>query len=180
VSAPAYGLLAEFATARALRDAVRAARGAGYRDLEAYTPFHVEGLAGELGPAHNRIAAYTLAGGAAGGVAVYLLEWYSAVIDYPLNVGGRPYHSWPAFFIVALEAAILCAALTAFLAMLALNGLPRLRHPVFGAANFSLADGDRFYLCVRASDPAYDAGAVGALLSALHPLTVTEVPADGD
>lgn len=172
-----YGMLAEFASADELLDAARHTRAAGYRQIEAYTPFPVEGLVEALGPHRDRIPLLTLLGGVLGGVGGYFMQWYSAVISLPINVGGRPLHSWPSFIPVTFELAVLGAALFAVFGMLALNGLPQLYHPLFNVQAFELASRNRFYLCVRCSDRKYDAPTVQQHLEALDPLLVQEVPA---
>lgn len=172
-----YGMLAEFASAEQLVDAARHTRDAGYRQVEAYAPFPVEGLVEALGPHRDRIPLLTLIGGVLGGAGGYLMQWYSAVVSYPLNVGGRPEHSWPSFIPVTFELAVLGAALFAVFGMLVLNGLPQLYHPLFNSDAFELASRNRFYLCVRCSDRKYDAKAVERHLAALDPILVEEVPA---
>ena len=137
---------------RAASTRPRARARGGYRNVEAYAPFSVEGLAEALGFARNRVALITLLGGILGGAGIYFLQWYSAVIDYPINIGGRPLHSWPAFIPATFECTVLGAALAAFFGMLILNGLPRLHHPVFNAPDFDLATRNRFFLCIEAAD----------------------------
>jgi hypothetical protein len=149
-----YGVMGEFAETEQLLQAARRLRGAGFR-LEAYTPFSVDGLVEALALPNDRVPRVAFAGGAVGAAGAYLLQWYTAVIDYPIDAGGRPLHSWPAFIPMTFELAVLGAALAAFFGFLALNGLPRLRHPVFDAPDFDLASRDRFFLCIReADDPA--------------------------
>jgi hypothetical protein len=172
-----YGMLAEFGSADQLLDAVQRTRAAGYRQIEAYAPFPVEGLVEALGPHRDRIPLLTLIGGLLGGVGGYFMQWYSAVISLPINVGGRPLHSWPSFIPVTFELAVLGAALFAVFGMLALNGLPQLYHPLFNVQAFELASRNRFYLCVRCSDKKYDAAKVQQHLESLDPLLVQEVPA---
>ncbi|HSV21238.1 MAG TPA: DUF3341 domain-containing protein [Casimicrobiaceae bacterium] len=173
--APTYALMAEFADPAALVEAARASR-ARYRDVDAYAPYSVEGLPEALGFVHDRVALIALLGGIAGGVATYFLQWYTAVFDYPINSGGRPLHSWPAFIPATFEVTVLAAALALFVGMWALNGLPRLRHPVFNAAEFDLASRNRFFLAIRASDPQFDAARTREFLTQLQPLRVIEVP----
>jgi hypothetical protein len=172
-----YGLLAEFATADALLAAANRMREAGYRQLEAYAPFAVDGLAEAVGFRRNRVPMITLLGGIAGGAGTYFLQWYAAVVDYPINVGGRPLHSWPSFLPPTFEITILGAALAAVFGMLIANGLPRLRHPLFEVPEFDLATRNRFFLLLPASDPAFDDAADRRLLQDLQPLLVREVPA---
>jgi hypothetical protein len=166
-----YGVMAEFATPDALVAAATRAKSR-YRDVDAHTPFAVDGLAEALGFTRNSVAAVTLAGGIIGGVGAYLLQWYSAVIDYPLNAGGRPLHSWPSFIPATFELTVLGAALAAFFGFILLNGLPRLNHPVFDVPDFDLASRSRFFLCVRATDPAFDAVAVERFLATLDPVRI--------
>jgi hypothetical protein len=173
----AYGLLAEFATADRLLAAAQHARHAGFSLAEAYSPFPVEGLAEAVGLRRNRVPLVTLLGGIAGGAATYFLLWYSAVVDYPINVGGRPLHSWPSFIPPTFEITILGAAFAAVIGMLMMNGLPRLRHPLFDVPEFDLATRNRFFLFLPAADPAYDAAHCRAWLDRLSPLLVLEVPA---
>lgn len=170
-----WGLLAEFATADALLAAAEAARKAGYTRIEAYAPFHVDGLAEAVGFPRNRVALVTLLGALLGGLLGYGMQWYSAVVDYPLNVGGRPLHSWPMFVPVTFETTILGGALAAFAAVIVGNRLPDLAHPVFEAPDFDLAMRNRFFLCLRADDPRFDAGEAAAWLDGLHPLKRSEV-----
>jgi len=170
-----YGMLAEFATADALLAAARRARENGCRQVEAYSPFAVEGLAEALGFRSRAVQAWTFAGGVAGGLGTFLLQWYSAVVDYPLNIGGRPLNSWPSFIPATFELAVLGAAIAAVISMLVANGLPRLVHPLFSVPEFDLAMRNRFFLCLRASDPTYDAGRIRQMLEDLHPLLMREV-----
>ena len=173
-----YGLLAEFKDAEALVDATARVTAAGYRKVDAYAPFSVPGLADALGFRRDRVALITLLGGIAGGAGSYFLQWYSAVIDYPINAGGRPLHSWPAFIPATFECTVLGAALAAFFGFLILNGLPKLHHPIFNAADFELASRNRFFLCVEATDPHFDRAATPRFLESLAPLRITEVGSD--
>jgi hypothetical protein len=174
---PRHGCMAEFASGEALLAAATQLRLEGYMKLEAYSPFAVEGLAAALGPVRDRIPLLMLLGGLFGGVGTLALEYYSAVIDYPINVGGRPNASWPAFIPAALEMTILFATLFGVIGMLVSNRLPRLYHPVFNVARFADASRDGFFLVVRADDPRYDAQRVRRDLKALDALSVDEVPA---
>jgi len=174
-----YALLAEFAEPEPLVDAVRQCRGT-YREVEAYTPYSVDGLAEALGLTHNRVPLIGLIGGLAGGLGVYFLQWYTAVIDYPINAGGRPLHSWPAFIPATFELTVLGAALAIFFGLWALNGLPRLNHPMFNAPDFDLASRNRFFVAVRATDPRFDVQATRDFLQGLRPLRVIDVPEDDE
>jgi len=173
-----YGLLAEFKDAEALVDATARVTAAGYRKVDAYAPFSVPGLADALGFRRDRVALIALLGGIAGGAGIYFLQWYSAVIDYPINAGGRPLHSWPAFIPATFECTVLGAALAAFFGFLILNGLPKLHHQIFNAADFDLASRNRFFLCVEATDPHFDRAATQRFLESLAPLRITEVGSD--
>jgi hypothetical protein len=168
--------MAEFHEPAALVAAARRAREAGYRRLDGYSPFPIEELAEALGFHHSRLPLLVLAGAIAGAVGGYGLQYWASVIEYPLNVGGRPYHSWPAFIPPTFETTILFAALTAVLGMLALNGLPEPYHPVFNVPSFALASKDRFFLCVEAGDPRFDTDETRRFLEGLEGVTaVSEV-----
>src|SRR5437868_6628290 len=147
-----YGVMAEFARPDQLLAATRAAYEAGYRKMDAYTPYAVEGLADALGFTRTRVPLIVLIGGIVGGLTAYGMQWYSAVIDYPLNVGGRPLHSWPAFIPITFELTVLCAAIAGLIGMFWLNGLPSPYHPVFNVPGFKLATQTRFFLCIEARD----------------------------
>ncbi len=177
MSGKIYGLIAEFRTGDALLEAARRARAEGYRQVEAYAPYPVEGIAEAVGFTRNRVPLLALLGGIAGGAGGYFLQWYSAVIDYPINVGGRPLHSWPSFIPATFELTILGAALAAVFGMLLANGLPRLRHPVFDTPHFEQATRNRFFLCLPARDSHFDLQRARTFLDGLQPLSVSEVPA---
>ena len=173
---PIYGVMAEFASAQDLVHAARRTHEAGYRKIDAYSPFPVEELAESIGFHKNGVALVTLIGAVIGGLSGYLLQYWVAVITYPVNVGGRPYHSWPSFIIVTFEMTILFGALSAVFGMLALNGLPMPYHPVFHVPRFAMASKDRFFLIVFASDPKYDQKGTHLFLEGLQPRSISEVP----
>jgi hypothetical protein len=172
-----YGLLAEFDSSERLIEAARRAHQAGYRRMDAYTPLPVEGLAEALGFQHNRLPWIVLLGGIAGAVAGYLMQYAMNVVDYPVNVGGRPMHSWPSFIVITFEMAILGAAVSAVLGMLALNGLPTPYHPVFNVERFALASRDRFFLCIEAADARFDRDRTREFLASLQAREVSDVEA---
>ena len=172
---PIYGLLAEFETPQALVNAANRVRTAGYRRIDAFTPFPIEELSDAIGFRDRRLPLLVLLGGMAGTLAGLALEYWVSAMAYPLNIGGRPYASWPSFIPVAFETTILFAALTAVFGMLILNGLPMPYHPVFNAPRFSAASRDRFFLLVEATDPKFDRMQTAMLLSELHPREVTEL-----
>jgi hypothetical protein len=169
-------MLAEFAGAERLIDAAKRTRIAGYSRIEAYSPMPVEGLVEAVGQFRDRLPLLTLVGGIIGGVGGYFMQWYAATISLPINVGGRPLHSWPAFIPVTFELAVLGAALFAVFGMLALNRLPKLYHPLFNLPAFELASRNRFFLCIRCDDPRYEQREVQRFLETLQPLLVQEVP----
>jgi hypothetical protein len=171
-----YGLLAEFAAPAEVLEATRRAYDHGYRMMEAYTPFPVEGLAEALGFHRNRIPAVVFIGGLLGGLGGFFMQWFSAVIHFPLNIGGRPLNSWPAFIPITFETTVLMASLAAVLGMLGLNGLPRPHHPVFNVPSFALASRNRFFLCLQARDPLFDVDATRRFLEELNPQEISVVP----
>jgi hypothetical protein len=174
-SAAIYGVMAEFDDPVSLVTAATRAREAGYVSMDAYSPFPIEELHEAMGSHHTRLPLIVLIGGIAGCVGGYALEYWSSVIAYPLNIGGKPLHSWPAFIPVTFECTILVAALSAVLGMLALNGLPQPYHPVFNVPRFALASRNRFFLCIEAKDPKFDVERTRQFLETLEPREVTTV-----
>ncbi len=170
-----YGLIAEFDNPTALVKAARAAREKGYRKLDAFSPFPIEGLNDALHLHKNKLPLIVLVGGIVGGLTGYLLQYYITVISFPINIGGRPLHSWPSYIIITFELTILFGALSAVLGMLGLCGLPMPYHPVFNAPRFALASRNRFFLCIESADPLFDLAATGDFLRALEPHEVSEV-----
>ena len=170
-----YGLIAEFHDADQLVSAAKRTVDAGYRKIDAFTPFPVHGLAEAIRFKDNRVQLLVLAGGIMGAIAGFGLQYWVNVIAYPLNAGGKPYLSWPAFIPVTFEMTILFAALAAVVGSFALNGLPEPHHPVFNAPRFALASRDRFFLLVEAADPQFDPHATRAFLEGLHAHEVTDV-----
>ncbi len=175
-----HGLLAEFTDDRQLLEAVRRTRDAGYfaSCVEAYSPYPVEGLDQALGARHHWVPFWMLIGAIGGGTFTYWLEWYSAAVNYPINVGGRPTFSWPAFIPPAVEMTILCAVLLGVGAVLFGARLPRVRHSLFESHEFERATSDRFFVLVRGDDPHFDPLATQRFLETLSPLSVVEVAAE--
>lgn len=175
VEAPLYGLMAEFDQPEELLDRARRVYEAGYRQISAYSPFPIEGLSQAIGFRRTNLPLLVFLGGIAGAAGGFYLQYYASVIDYPWNVGGRPLNSWPAFIIVTFELTILAAAIVAVVGLLLANKLPMLYHPVFNASRFKLASQDRFFLCVKASDPKFDLAGTRQFLASLEPEEVVEV-----
>jgi hypothetical protein len=171
-----YGMMAEFDSATSLVEAAHRTHAAGYKKIDAYSPFPVEGLAEAIGFHSNAVPLVVLIGGLVGGLTGYLMQYWISAVSYPVNVGGKPYHSWPAFIIVTFEMTILFAGISAVLGMLALNGLPMPYHPVFHVPRFAFATKDRFFLIVFSSDPKYNSLEVRRFLESLGPRSISEVP----
>lgn len=170
-----YGLVAEFDDPDAVVSAASAAFDAGYRRMDAYSPFPVHGLADAIGFRDNRVPWMIFFCGLAGASGGLLLQWFTSAVDYPWNVGGKPFFSWPAFIPVTFECTILLAAFGAVFGMLAMNGLPRPYHSIFNAPRFERASQDRFFLCIEADDPRFDVTETARFLRGLAPLNVAEV-----
>jgi len=173
---PIYGMMAEFDTPAALVEAAKRTYQAGYKKIDTYTPFPIEGLAEEIGFHRDEVPLVVLIGGIVGGLTGYLMQYWMSAVAYPLNIGGKPYHSWPAFIVITFEMTILFAGISAVFGMLALNGLPMPYHPVFNVPRFARASRDRFFLVVFSSDVKYDPAATRQFLESLDPRSVSEVP----
>jgi hypothetical protein len=170
-----YGLLAEFERPEELVAAARGAREAGYRKMDAYTPFPIHGLSDALGFRGTKLPLVVLVGGLLGCATALGMQWFSATIHYPLNVGGRPLASWPSFIPITFELTVLFASVFAVLGMLGMNGLPMPYHPVFNAPRFAFASRDRFFLCIEARDPLFDAANTRDFLATLGAREIVEV-----
>ena len=171
-----YGLMAEFDTPTDLVEAARKTHQAGYQKIDAYSPFPVEELAEAIGFHKNSVPLIVLVGGLLGGLSGYLMQYWISAVNYPINVGGKPFNSWPAFIVVTFEMTILFAGIAAVFGMLALNGLPMPYHPVFNVPRFAFATKDRFFLIIFSSDEKYDPVTTRTFLESLHPRSLSEVP----
>jgi hypothetical protein len=172
---PIYGMMAEFDSPTALVSAAKEARAKGYRKLDAYSPFPIEELSEALHLPKSRLPLLVLIGGVTGGVLGYLLQYYVTVLYYPINIAGRPLHSWPAYIIITFEMTILFAALAAVFGLLGICGLPMPYHPIFNVQRFAQASRNRFFLCIEATDPLFDRKATSDFLETLQPREVSEV-----
>ena len=170
-----YGLMAEFDGPEALLEAARCSFAEGYRRMDAYSPFPVDGLAEAIGFHKTRLPLLVLIGGIVGCIGGFYLQYWVSVIDYPLNIGGRPLNSWPMFIPVTFELTILVAGLSAVLGLLALNGLPMPYHPVFNVERFQLATRNRFFLCIESVDARFDQAGTRRFLESCGPQGVYEV-----
>jgi hypothetical protein len=170
-----YGVMGEFETAKQLIRAAEKTREAGYRKMDAYAPFPVEGLSEALGLRRSWVPLLTLLGGLAGGLTGFGFQYWCNVIAYPLNIGGRPLNSWPAFIPVTFELTILGASSFAVFGMLALNKLPHPYHPVFNVERFARASTDRFFICIEATDPKFNVTDSTRFLQSIDAQYITEV-----
>ena len=170
-----HGVIAEFVTPDGLVDACKKARAAGYRRMDAYTPYPLEEAADAIGFEKTQVPLLTLCGGILGGLSGFGLQYWTNMSAYPMNIGGRPLNSWPSFIIITFELTILFASLSAVLGMMALCGLPMPYHPVFNVPRFSAASRNRFFLCIEAADPLFDPAQTSQFLGTLEPTEVSEV-----
>jgi hypothetical protein len=170
-----YGYVADFESGEALLEAARHAQEEGYRRVQAYAPFYIEGLAEATGMRRNWVPWLVLAGAIVGGTGGYFMLWYGSAVSYRLNVGGRPLNSWPAFIPITFELTVLAASLTGFFAVLLLSGLPRPYHPIFNARQFDELSRGRFFLCIEAADPQFEVRETWQFLTRLRPIEVSEV-----
>lgn len=170
-----YGLMAEFDEPEELLAAAERAHDEGYRDMDAYTPVPIEGLAEAIGFRRTVVQKIVFVAGCLGATGGFMLCWWMTVVAYPHNVAGRPLNSWPAYVPITFESMVLIACLTAVIGMLALNGLPQPYHPLFNVKEFDRASRDRFFLCIEATDPKFDIEDTRGFLQSLEPLGVLEV-----
>jgi hypothetical protein len=174
---PLYGLMAQFDNPEDLLEACEQVRDAGFTRTDAYAPFPVHGLSMALGQKRTKVPLMILIAGIIGAIIGYGMPWYANVIQYPMNIGGRPYNSWPYWIPLMFECTVLVAVQVAVWGMLGLNGLPRLHHPVFNVPSFSMASQDRFFLAIESTDPQFDVVKTTQFLESLHPIEVAQVPA---
>ncbi len=170
-----YGLMAEFETPEALLAAAQRTYSEGYRQVDAFSPIPVEGLAAAIGMRRTWVSQIVFIFGMLGALGGFALCYWMSVIAYPINVGGRPMNSWPAYIPITFECAILAGSLSAVIGMFALNKLPMPYHSVFNAPRFHLASRDRFFLCIEAHDPKFHADSTRAFLSRLGANEVVDV-----
>lgn len=173
-----HGVVAQFDNSDALVEAAKKAYAAGYREMDAYSPIPVHGLPQAIGCKKSKVPTIVFIAGVSGAIGGFLLQAVTAAHIYALDIGGRPYVSWPSFMPITFESGVLCAGLTAVIGMFAINGLPRPHHPIFNAPNFERASADRFFLCIEATDSKFDAAEVTSFLSGLGPENVAEVAND--
>jgi len=178
ISTVPFGLMAEFPSATALVAAARRARESGYTRIDAYAPYPIVELNDALKLPRNRVPLVVLIGGLLGLAAGYGLEYWASAITYPLNIGGRPLHSMPAFIVPAYETTILFASIGAVIGMIALNGLPMPYHPVFNVPRFAAAaTSEGFFLTIETADPKFDPHGTRQFLDGLHPVGVSDIAA---
>jgi hypothetical protein len=170
-----YGLMAEFEQPAEIVAAAEAARTAGYKLMDAYTPFPVEGLSEAIGFHRTRLPLIIFIGGLLGCIGGFYMQYWCSAVNYPINVGGRPLNSWPMFIPVTFEMTILSAATAAVVGLFALNGLPMPYHPVFNVPQFALASRNRFFLCIQAKDVNFDLTGTRNFLAELKPHAIYEV-----
>lgn len=176
-AAALHGLMAEFEQPDDLMAAAHKAYEAGYRRMDAYSPFPIEELSEVIGFHHTRLPLVVLVAGLTGAICGFLLQYIGLGIDYPLNVDGRALFSWQSFVPITFEGTILFAAISAVLSWILMNGLPKPYHPVFNAPNFERATQDRFFLCLEAHDPKFNRQETQQFLESLNPTQVSEVSA---
>ena len=170
-----YGVMAQFDNPTDLVAAARRTYEAGYRRINGYSPYPIEELSEAIGFTRTSLPLIVLLGGILGGLGGFFMQYWMEVINYPLNVGGKPYNSWPAFIPITFECAVLVAAFAAVLGMLMLNKLPQPYHPVFNAPNFALATRDSFFLVIEASDQKFEHDEVTRFMKSLEPKDLIDV-----
>jgi Alternative complex III, ActD subunit len=170
-----FGLMAEFPDADKLLEAARRVREAGFRDFDAYSPFPVDGMGEAIDQKRSVIPLLVFGAGVTGAITAVAMMWSSQAFFYPINSGGRPLASWPAWIPITFELTILFAALTAVVSMFFFNRLPMPYHPVFNVPAFQRASQDRFFLCIESKDPKFDLDETRRFLQGLAPVEVSDV-----
>lgn len=170
-----YGIMAEFDTPTQLVDAARKARDAGYTRTDAFSPFPLHEIDEALGIRRSILPLLVFGGGVTGLLSGLGLQYFVHVLDYPLNVGGRPYFSLPSFIPPSYELTILFAAFTAVFGMILLNGLPQPYHPVFNVPRFALATREKFFLVIEARDQKFDYEETKSFMQGLNAQEVFDV-----
>jgi len=170
-----FGIAAEFEDDQSLLEAARKARAAGYKEVRAYSPYYIEGLAETLKQSSNVIFTAVVVMIFVGAAFGFLLQFWTDVVDYPINVGGRPFNSWPSFLILTFEFGIMFGGITAFVGFLAKTALPLPYHPIFNTPNFELASRSRFFLCIQVTDKQFSVTKTTQFLESLEPANVSEV-----
>lgn len=173
---PIYGVMAEFETSKDVLEAARRARDAGYREIDAYSPFAVEGLSEAIGFPRTLLPVITLIGGLIGCSGGFFLQYFPNVLGFPLDIGGKPFDSWPSFIPITFELTILFAGIFSVVGLIWLNKLPTPYHPVFNVPRFERASQDRFFLCIKSKDPRFELESVKRFFEELDPYEVNVVP----
>ena len=150
-----HGVMAEFDNGQSLVDAARKTMAQGFSRVEAYTPIPIEELNDIIHKKRTVLPKLVLAGGLTGMATGFVLQYWASVIEYPMNIGGRPLASWTTFIVPSYELTILFASLTAAIGMIVLSGLPQPYHPVFNVDRFSMASSDKFFLVIEVADPKF-------------------------
>jgi hypothetical protein len=170
-----HGVMGEFSHPQDLIEAIERVRAEGYTKIDAYTPFPIEEVWEAIGHHKSPVPLVVLIGGILGGLSGFFLQFWVSTIEYPVNIGGRPYNSWPAFIPVTFECTILGAVLAAVAGVFIINGLPEPYHPVFNVPRFAFASRDRYFLCIEARDPRFDAEQARQLLWDVNATEVSDV-----
>ncbi|MGH9326317.1 MAG: DUF3341 domain-containing protein [Terriglobia bacterium] len=173
---PIYGVMAEFDNTKDLLEAAHRARAAGYRQVDAFSPLPVEGLSEAVGFPRTSLPLITFIGGLIGCCGGFFLQYYPNAMGYPLDIGGKPFDSWPAFIPITFELTILFAALFCFFGLIIQCGLPTPYHPVFNVPRFALASRERFFICIKSKDPKFDVEQVKRFFQDMNPYEVNVVP----
>lgn len=169
-----YGILAEFEDPTSLLSAAKAAREAGYRRFDAYSPYPIKEL-DDVIPSWNMLPTIVFLSGVAGAFIGYYMQYFIAADVYPTNISGKPLNSWPAFVVITFEMAVLFAMLATFFGTLLFEGLPELYHPLFRVPAFKDASSDGFFLCIEGRDGKFHPTYTTRFLESLDPVKIWEV-----